>query len=91
MNKKQLPRTPDPEAFDDDAPQATSEWFARARPAVDVLPELFGQAGAAAVRHHLTRKAMADVTAQRGVSHQEVKTWAASLSDAEPPRLSEDD
>lgn len=61
MNKEQLPRTPDPEAIDDDAAQATSEWFARARPAVDVLPQLFGQADAAAWRHHLTRKAMVDV------------------------------
>lgn len=87
MNKKQLPRTPDPEAIDDDAPRATSEWFARARPAVDVLLDLFGRADAAAARHHLTRKAMADVTAQRGASHQDVKTWAVTLSEAEPSRL----
>ncbi len=34
-------RTPDPERLDDDAPEADAEWFARAKPAAEVLPELF--------------------------------------------------
>lgn len=35
---------PNPELIDDDAPEATAEWFRQARPAAEVLPELFGQA-----------------------------------------------
>jgi len=34
---------PDPELIDDDAPEWTDEDFARARPAAEVLPEIFGQ------------------------------------------------
>ena len=41
-----MPRKPDPEQIDDDAPEATSEWFATARPARDVLPALVGQQAA---------------------------------------------
>ena len=37
-----MPRTPNPERTDDDAPEATAEWFAKARPAGDVLAELLG-------------------------------------------------
>lgn len=40
------PRQPDPEQLDPDAPEATDEWFARARPAADVLPALVGVASA---------------------------------------------
>jgi uncharacterized protein (DUF4415 family) len=32
--------------IDEDAPEATDEWFRRARPASDVLPELFGKGAA---------------------------------------------
>lgn len=35
-------------------------------------------------RHRLTLEALADVDAGRGVPHQEVKEWAASLSTAKP-------
>ena len=35
-------RKPNPELIDDDAPEATDKWFAKARPAVEVLPALFG-------------------------------------------------
>ena len=38
-----MPRKPNPELIDKDAPEATDEWFAKARPAADVLPKLFGQ------------------------------------------------
>lgn len=41
------PRKPDPEMLDDDAPEATDEWFKRAVPAKDVLPELMGDAASA--------------------------------------------
>jgi len=41
-----MPRTPRPDAVDTDNPEATKEWFARARPARDVLPELVGEATA---------------------------------------------
>ncbi len=41
-----MSRKPNPELIDDDAPEATDEWFARARPARDVLPELLGEAAA---------------------------------------------
>ena len=39
-------RKPDPELIDDDAPEATDEWFERARPAKDVLPGLVGAVAA---------------------------------------------
>ena len=38
-----MPRKPNPEMIDHDAPEATPEWFAKSRPAADVLGELFGQ------------------------------------------------
>lgn len=41
------PRKPDPEMLDDDAPEATDEWFERAVPAKDVLPELMGDTASA--------------------------------------------
>lgn len=42
-----MPRKPNPELVDDDAPEATNEWFERARPAKDVLPGLLGDKAAA--------------------------------------------
>jgi uncharacterized protein (DUF4415 family) len=33
---------PDPELLDADAPEATDEWFAKARPAVGLLSEILG-------------------------------------------------
>lgn len=41
-----MPRKPNPELLDKDAPEATDEWFAQARPASAVLGELFGQPAA---------------------------------------------
>ena len=35
-----MPRKPNPERLDNDAPEATEEWFAKARPAKDVLADL---------------------------------------------------
>jgi len=33
---------PDPERIDDENPELTDEWFARARPAREMLPMIFG-------------------------------------------------
>ena len=41
-----MQREPNPELMDQIAPEATDEWFARARPAKDVLPDLMGDAAA---------------------------------------------
>jgi len=41
-----MPRKPNPELIDDEAPELTDEWFRKARPASDVLPELFDKAAA---------------------------------------------
>ena len=38
-----MPRKLSPELIDEDAPEATDEWFQKARPASDVLPKLFGK------------------------------------------------
>ena len=42
-----MPRKPDPELLDDEAPEATDAWFKGARPASEVLPSLVGSANAA--------------------------------------------
>lgn len=41
-----MPRKPNPELIDDDVPEATDEWFKKARPAKDVLPGLVGRSAA---------------------------------------------
>ncbi len=41
-----MPRKPNPELIDDDVPEATDEWFKKARPARDVLPGLVGNSAA---------------------------------------------
>lgn len=41
-----MPRKPKPELLDADTPEALDAWFAKARPASEVLPELFGQSAA---------------------------------------------
>jgi hypothetical protein len=40
---------PRPERIDEDTPEATDEWFQNARPAHEVLPELFGNSVAQAL------------------------------------------
>lgn len=42
-----MSRKPNPELIDDDNPEWTQEDFARARPASEVLPEVFGSKMAA--------------------------------------------
>ena len=41
--RKPVSRKPDPELIDDENPEWTEEDFRRARPASEVLPELFGE------------------------------------------------
>jgi uncharacterized protein (DUF4415 family) len=42
-----MPRKPNPELIDNDTPEATQEWFAKARPASEVLGKLLGKTAAA--------------------------------------------
>jgi predicted transcriptional regulator len=42
-----------------------------------------------AERHRLTVEAMADVDTQNGLTHQDVKAWAASLGTDKPGQLPE--
>ena len=42
-----------------------------------------------AERYRMTVEAMADVNSKSGVSHQDVKAWAASLSTDKPGQLPE--
>lgn len=37
-----MPRKPNPELVDDEAPEADAEWFSRAKLAAEVLPDLVG-------------------------------------------------
>ena len=48
-NRPTMPRKPKPELLDQDAPEATQAWFAKARPASEVLPGLRGKAAAKAM------------------------------------------
>ena len=41
-----MPRKPNPELIDEDAPEATDEWFQKAPPANEVLPGLLGNSAA---------------------------------------------
>ena len=41
-----MPRKPNPELIDQTVPEATDEWFAKARLAKDVLPGLLGNGAA---------------------------------------------
>lgn len=44
-----MTRKPNPELMDQDAPEASQEWFVKARPASEVLPGLLGDAAAKAM------------------------------------------
>lgn len=41
-----MPRKPNPELIDQEIPEATDEWFAKARPANELLASLLGDAAA---------------------------------------------
>ena len=47
-----MPRKPKLELLDQDAPEATQAWFAKARPASEVSPGLLGDAAAKAMLKH---------------------------------------
>ena len=38
-----MKRKPNPELLDDETPELQAEWFARAKPATQILPELLGE------------------------------------------------
>ncbi|WP_232834372.1 hypothetical protein [Rhodoferax ferrireducens] len=57
-----MPRKPTPELMDMDTPEATEEWFAKAHPASEVLPGLFGQSAA---QEMLNWRGVADSSEQR--------------------------
>ena len=44
-----MPRKPNPELLDDDAPELDSQWFKRAQPASELLPQLVGADSAASM------------------------------------------
>ena len=44
-----MPRKAKPDLIDDESPEAGAEWFARARPAAEVLPGLVGPDAARAM------------------------------------------
>jgi uncharacterized protein (DUF4415 family) len=56
-----MPKRPNPELIDDDNPEWTDADFARARPALEVLPELFGDKAARAMLKPRGRPAAAVV------------------------------
>lgn len=87
-----MPRKANPELIDEDAPEANDEWFEKARPASDVLPELFGKVAAQALlkpkrgrpisaspKEHVNIRLDADVlTAFRGTG----SGWQTRLNNA---------
>lgn len=59
-----MPKRPNPELTDDDNPEWTDADFARARPASEVLPELFGNQ-AAQTMHKPRGRPRAEVVKER--------------------------
>jgi uncharacterized protein (DUF4415 family) len=86
-----MPKRPNPELIDDDNPEWTDADFARARPATDVLPGLFGNAAAqamlkprgrpaaAVVKERITIRFDADVLAALRATG---KGWQTRVNDA---------
>ena len=85
-----MPKRPNPELIDDDNPEWTDADFARARPAAEVLPELFGNAAqsmlkprgrptAAVVKERITIRFDADVLAALRATG---KGWQTRVNDA---------
>ena len=87
-----MPRKPNPELIDDEAPQANPEWFKRARPAKDMLPELVGRKAANALlnpklgrpplanpKEHLNIRLDADVV---GAFRRTGNGWQTRLNEA---------
>lgn len=87
-----MPRKPNPELIDDETPEADAEWFARARPASEVLPGLVGRETATALlkpkrgrpplanpKEHLNIRLDADVV---GAFRRTGNGWQTRLNDA---------
>ena len=87
-----MPRKPNPELIDDEAPQANAEWFRRARPAKEVLPRLVGRKAATELlkpkrgrpplanpKEHLNIRLDADVV---GAFRRTGTGWQTRLNDA---------
>lgn len=86
-----MPKRPNPELIDDGNPEWTDADFARARPAAEVLPELFGNAAARAmlkprgrpvaeiVKERITIRLDADVLAALRATG---KGWQTRVNDA---------
>ncbi len=86
-----MPKRPNPELIDDENPEWTDADFARARPASDVLPELFGAKTAQAmlkprgrppqevVKERITIRFDADVLAAFRATG---KGWQTRVNDA---------
>lgn len=87
-----MPRKPQPECPDADAPEADAAWFERARPASEVLPALFGDAAAqtllkprrgrpraAATKEHINIRLDADIVQSFRSTGE---GWQTRLNDA---------
>jgi len=87
-----MPRKPNPEKVDQENPEMTEEWLAKARPASEVLPGLFGDAAAkamlkpkrgrpslAAPKEHINIRLDADVV---GAFKQSGAGWQTRLNNA---------
>ena len=87
-----MARKPNPELIDEDAPEATAEWFQKARPASDVLPGLFGKSAAQALlkpkrgrpfaahpKEHVNIRLDADIV---GAFKRTGSGWQTRLNDA---------
>ena len=85
-------RKPNPELIDDEAPEATNEWFKQARPAKEVLPDLLGRKAATELlkpkrgrpplanpKEHLNIRLDADVV---GAFRRTGAGWQTRLNDA---------
>ena len=64
-----MPRKPQPDLIDDDAPELTQAWFAQARPAKDVLANILGQAAAA----HMLQPKRGRPTLQHPKAHVNIR------------------
>lgn len=87
-----MPRKPNPELIDDETPEATAQWFQRARPTQEVLPGLVGRKAATALlkpkrgrpplanpKEHLNIRLDADVV---GAFRLMGNGWQTRLNDA---------
>ncbi len=87
-----MPRKPNPEKVDQDNPEMTEDWLAKARPASKLLPGLFGEAAAkemlkpkrgrpisATPKEHINIRLDADIV---GAFKQSGSGWQTRLNNA---------